>query len=175
MKLLDLANARGWLFCSQGQLPILQGAQGERVEKFSRTIKREMIMAQEDYCSYEVAKLLKEKGFDVPCLAHWFIGTDRNFSISNTPQNWNEIKTDLDWLSCPTHQMTMKWLRETYGIFISIKPYDSYYEDKYEFSIYKKQNTVIFEWEVLDIEDSLFDGYENTVEVAIKYCLKNLI
>lgn len=49
----------------------------------------------EDYVSFEVAQLLKEKGFDWECLAHWFIGTDRNFSISNTPQNWNEVKTDL--------------------------------------------------------------------------------
>jgi hypothetical protein len=71
--------------------------------------------------------------------------------------------------------MASKWLRESYGIFIGIKPYNSYYEDKYEFSIYKKQNTVIFDWEVLDIEDSLFEGYENTVEAAIKYCLENLI
>ena len=116
-------------------------------------------MITEDFVSFEVAKLLQEKGFKEPV-------------------------SGLNKLLCKegekpvlkiTHQKAMKWLRETYGIFISIKPYDSYYEDKYEFSIYKKQNTVIFEWEVLDIEDSLFDGYENTVEAALKYSLKNLI
>ena len=28
-------------------------------------------MITEDYCSYEVAKLLKEKGFNEPCRAYW--------------------------------------------------------------------------------------------------------
>ena len=116
-------------------------------------------MITEDYCSYEVAKLLKKKGFDEPV----------------TELNRLLFKDGEKPVLKITHQKAMKWLRETYGIFISIKPYDSYYEDKYEFSIYKKQNTVIFEWEVLDIEDSLFDGYENTVEVALKFTLENLI
>lgn len=130
-------------------------------------------MITEDYCSFEVAKLLKEKGFDVPCLAHWFIGTDRNFSISNTPQNWNEIKTDLDWLSCPTHQMAMKWLREEKNIFIVIEPhvYD-YINEKnksYTCSLWVGDNY----YEYLESKD--YPSYEEAVEVALKYSLENLI
>lgn len=93
-----------------------------------------MTTIKEDYISFETAKLLKEKGFNEKCLAHWFIGTERNFSVSSTPCNWNEIKTDLDWLSCPTLQMAMKWLREVHNWNVVIRKshtiygYDIYIE-----------------------------------------------
>lgn len=116
-------------------------------------------MIKEAYCSFEVAKLLKEKGFNEPV----------------TELNKLLFKEGEKPILKITHQKAMKWLREVHGIFILIKPYDSYYDDKYEFSIYKKQNTVIFEWELLEIENSLYEGYEETVEAALKYSLENLI
>ncbi len=148
-------------------------------------------MITEDFVSFEVAKLLKEKGFDVPCLAHWFIGTDRNFSISNTPRNWNEIKTNLDWLSRPTLQMAMKWLREVHNIHCDI--HLSFSEDPKNYPsgyyIYilntKDGNTVenpgnnISEIHPLYKDKSCtprnYHTYEDAVEAALKYALENLI
>ena len=131
-------------------------------------------MTQEDYVSYEVAKLLKEKGFDWECLAYWFIGTDRNFSISKTPQNWNEVKTDLDWLSCPTHQMACKWLREKHVVIVVIPK--SFYADgscgSWAYSIWADDNSEVDgeeEWK------ELYESYEQAIEKALKYSLKNLI
>ena len=122
----------------------------------------------EDYCTYEVSKLLKEKGFDWKCLAHWFIGIDRNFSISVTPQNWNEVKTDLDWLSCPTHQMAMKWLRKK-GIRICID-YNNMSGDWYA-TIAKEYDGQMGE----RIRSEHFTLYEEAVDAALKYCLTELI
>lgn len=128
-------------------------------------------MIKEAYCSYEVAKLLKEKGFNEP-IRCWYDSAKDFHERGGEMRNSDCISPTI---MCPTHQMAMKWLREAHGIFILIKPYDSYYDDKYEFSIYKKQNTVIFEWELLEIENSLYEGYEETVEAALKYSLENLI
>lgn len=128
-----------------------------------------MEKATEDYVSYEVAKLLKEKGFDWKCLAHWFIGIDRNFSISATPQNWNEVKTDLDWLSCPTHQMAMRWLRKVHNLCIA--PYAAAY--RYGFTIDKcDTGSNICNDDVINEE---LTTYEEAVEAALKYCLTELI
>ena len=128
-------------------------------------------MINEDYCSYEVAKLLKEKGFDVPCLAHWFIGTDRNFSISNTPQNWNEIKTDLNWLSCPTHQMAITWLSEVYGLYIWV-----------DYSRLDCNDKQPYLWNIVEtkIDGDYWGGTynkspQNAIESALNYTLKNLL
>ena len=53
-----------------------------------------MIMITEDYCSFEVAKLLKEKGFD-------YKGFD-----------YIDFEGEVIRQDRPTHQMAMKWLRE---------------------------------------------------------------
>ena len=129
-------------------------------------------MITEDYVSFETSKLLKEKGFDVPCLAHWFIGTDRTFSISNTSQNWNEIKTDLDWLSCPTHQMAMKWLREVHKILILVE-YDCIV---FSSDIYKMDEVDEY-GNAKHIPPTFANckNYEQACEAALKYCLENLI
>ena len=141
------------------------------------------IFLSEDYVSYEVAKLLKEKGFDVPCLAHWYIGSEAHERFSDYPFNWNEVKSDLDWLSRPTHQMAMKWLREVhllhiyaeYKAFFQEKPKKLYYhwmpfikplpKCKYQ----TPQNKVYFEL------DEYCNSYEEAVEAALKYCLEKLI
>lgn len=72
-------------------------------------------------------------------------------------------------------QMAMKWLIEVHNICIVVQPYDSYYKERYEFEVNKKNNNY-FTWEwVSDIENTIFNTYEETVDAAIKYCLTNLI
>ena len=143
-------------------------------------------MTQEDYVSYEVAQLLKEKGFDWECLAHWFVGTERNFSISKTPQNWNEVKTDLDWLSCPTHQMACNWLREKHQLHISVDVSPLYGKTKDE----KGRNTCgLLYWHYMASGEWMNEKYnpfqkafvvsaesnEQAIEKALRHSLENLI
>ena len=60
-------------------------------------------MITEDYVSFETAKLLKERGFN---------------ERTNMPH-----VDDYQRLVCyiPTLQMSMKWLRETYNIYVGTK------------------------------------------------------
>lgn len=61
----------------------------------------------EDYVSFEAAKLLKEKGFDWACQA--FYDKDRFLYIS--PVNTiNDGIFDSD-IACPTIYMAQKWMR----------------------------------------------------------------
>lgn len=73
-------------------------------------------MIKEDYVSFEIAKLLKEKGFDIP---------------SFNPEEWPCCMYDEEgklqwgcysdkWYCRITLQMEMKWLREVHSIDISI-------------------------------------------------------
>lgn len=64
-------------------------------------------MITEDYCSYEVAKLLKEKGFDEPCKV-WYseytsqFGGEKYTSIEFDDNN--RFKKDYKFLfHAPTH------------------------------------------------------------------------
>lgn len=141
---------------------------------------------QEDHVSFEVAKLLKEKGFDWPCLAHWYIGTEAHEKFADYPFNWNEVKSDLDWLSRPTLQMALKWLREEHKLHIGVDVEPIYGKVKDE----KGRNTCgLLYWYYMACGEWMNDKYnatkrafvasgksqEEAVEAALKYSLKNLI
>ena len=61
----------------------------------------------EDYVSFEVAKLLKEKGFRWGCQA--FYTSDRELILSPV-HTINDEMEDSD-IACPTLYMAQKWLR----------------------------------------------------------------
>jgi hypothetical protein len=114
-------------------------------------------MITEDYVSFEVAKLLKEKGFDEPV-------------------------TELNKLLCRegekpalkiTHQKAMKWLREMHNIFIVIEPH------MYDYINEKNSSYVTSLWQGDNYYENItskdYPTYEQAVEAALKYCLENLI
>ena len=122
-------------------------------------------MITEDYVSFEIAKLLKEKGFAENCLMRYNKAGDLVEEAYKF--NWNFQTIDY---SAPTLQMAMKWLREIYNIHIVLSPN-------------KKMNnqycSIIFvdkEGELYPQPTDFFHGsYEKTAEAAIRYCLKKLI
>lgn len=111
-------------------------------------------MITEDYVSFEVAKLLKEKGFsELTAKAYpYFEGKDYKYDIS-----------------CPTLQMAMKWLREVYNLFIDTY-YDCDFGEGYRFSVHKLPKGT-----TLESHNENYSTYEQACEAAIKYCLENLI
>lgn len=82
-------------------------------------------MTQEDYCSYELSKLLKEKGFDEVCTRIYIEIEGRWGNYPYQPTTNSQIK-EVIGIMCPTHQMAMKWLREVYKISIEIYCIPSY-------------------------------------------------
>lgn len=135
-------------------------------------------MITEDYVSFETAKVLKEKGFDVQCRC--FMSMSQGFkTYCSDSFNYNN-KLEFGCVSCPTLQMAMKWLREDKKILISIfchidKGYwfciEHFIDSPYKFatseSIHRKE-------EILG-KIQYYDTYEQACEAAIKYCLENLI
>ena len=123
-------------------------------------------MLAEDYVSFEVAKLLKEKGFNTPCMGRYSVRS-KEFHLDCTRMCNNGGLFDC---AAPSHQMTKKWLREVHKIFIEV-----YAERAYNY------NDIIFNLEIWDRnlnliwKDGSFTTYEQACEAAIKYCLENLI
>ena len=127
-------------------------------------------MLKEDYCSYEVAKLLKEKGFNEP-IRCWY----DNFQDFHE-EGVRMSNTDClpPTIMCPTHQMAMKWLREVHKVLIVIDAYHADhwegYIDSFEISIYSHASTIIVPNEIIHHTD-----YIEAIEAALKFCLENLI
>ena len=108
-------------------------------------------MITEDYVSFEVVKLLKEKGFKESTRLVWYehlpspnavynseIGKpkrdyfywekdgERNSPWTNDSPVPSYINGEV--YSCPSHQMAIKWLREVHNIFIQMERDNQYYE-----------------------------------------------
>lgn len=134
-------------------------------------------MITEDYVSFETAKLLKEKGFDLPVhyvyhywtKAPFFHRKMKNFNS----EEYRHLKNE--WYSAPTQFLAMKWLREVHGIFIDIVSRFSMNADLdvcFSYSCKKLIGTYKSDYEY---EDGEWLNYEEAAEAAIKYCLENMI
>lgn len=131
----------------------------------------------EDYCSFEVSKLLKEKGFKVE--GKWYYRP--HFKKKGKPFiSWGvEYDSDCyvitDWntnvpypnkpeevlCSAPTHAIAIKWIRENFGIYI-----ETYMTRREKFSwLCNKHNSDI----------PVYSSPEEATEAALLYTLENLI
>lgn len=131
----------------------------------------------EDYCSYEIAKLLKEKGF----VGESEIGCRCGFYEQNKeyPSQVNLVYDDLNNSELEpneclrfTHQMALKWLREVHkiNIVIGVASDDNNLYSLWKFDIWNGNYSIIW-----GDKREKFNSYEEAVEAALLYVLKNLI
>ena len=67
-------------------------------------------MNKEQYVTFEVAKLLKEKGFDWDCWFAFFEDELQPQFWFNRPHKNTEIPSNKNIISSPTQQMVCDWL-----------------------------------------------------------------
>ena len=123
-------------------------------------------MTHEEICTYEVAKLAKEKGFPLQKV----IKQDGRAFFYELPQS------HPDWANCdawylPTQNLLQRWLREDKNIHIAVFPNlrNSY---EYDWIVYIKGEEC---WLPTYSALNDFDTYELALEDALKYALKNLV
>ena len=153
-----------------------------------------MTTITEDYVSFEIAKLLKKKGFPQEYdRYHALVYNEEDFEDEYEVQRM-VLETELvkaGTLSsyplgvpdpkcyCCTLQMAMKWLREVHKKWITITFH--WHTVDGETALYYSPYIMLSEHENVVLEDKnsfkmkLFNSYEQATEAAIKYCLENLI
>lgn len=82
------------------------------LEKLETENKEVLFMIQEDYVSFETAKLLKEAGFDWK--QYSFYNSEGILINGTFAANWNDKIWDIDGskISAPTLAIAQRWLRE---------------------------------------------------------------
>ena len=124
-------------------------------------------MITENYVSFEIAKLLKEKGFNEKLLTFYLTAEGKKegyFQIMTfTDDKIDNNHSDYCYLA-PTLQMAMKWLREVHNIDVSIIPIRSH-----------KEYLPRIESDTISHDAIPCRKYEEACEAAIKYTLENLI
>ena len=129
-------------------------------------------MITEDYVSFKIAKLLKEKGFDENCTVLYHLRTGE-ISQQGVGYVFNNSQWE-NFITAPTLQMAMKWLRDVHNMYVF--PFPQMNTNKFWVEIYQLSNNQKWEnlyCETIDLQDYSF--YEEACEAGIRYCLENLI
>lgn len=130
-------------------------------------------MITEDYVSFEIAKLLKEKGFDCSCEYQYINCSSGHPFLTDIRDDsgcyYKNSEIGQDEYSAPTQSMAMKWLREVHNIFIEISVDEMLKDEGYQWALYYNSTKEIRPY------SGWGDSYEEACEAAIKYCLENLI
>ena len=126
---------------------------------------------KEAYVSYELAKLLKKKGFDT-ATEYVYLGDNKGRVAMSFTSHFVKKRSDI--LPCPTHQMACAWLRSK-GY--SIEVYST--AIGWHWQICKVNGTSIAFADILPAngknEGGAWDDYDECTESALKYVLENLI
>lgn len=132
----------------------------------------------EDYVSFEVAKLLKEKGFDesisMVYMSHGNLcKCTRYDSICNS--NYNDITKNYFECTAPTHQMAAKWLREEHNLSIDNTCSIRGFYCSIVHIVKDKSGRIIDVEDSADWETPYCKTLEEAFDKALKFCLENLI
>lgn len=126
---------------------------------------------QESYCSFEVSKLLKEKGFGIAVTEYWQTNIegkwnyfDKNSPMNQEPFNYNDDGDN--YLSRPTHALAIEWVLVNFGVFITLKPAYSFSKGLYGAKYH------LFDMKNGESADSKpYDSRQEATEAALKYVL----
>ena len=131
------------------------------------------VMIHDELVTYEVAKLAKEKGFDEPTEMYYHISKNVEMaqdSLESTGYGrtfYNSL--NVNRCSAPTQSLLQRWLREEKKIHIEIYPVFSS-SDKVKYGRWIVADAI-----TMKIPIEYFDTYEQALEDAELYCLKNLL
>ena len=134
-------------------------------------------MIEEQFVSFDTAKMLKEAGFDVPCR-----GIYRAYRIGNyvfREYDRKYTKDDLCWNStdgfqyeylAPAQALAAKWLREAHHINVyACFDYEKFEERKWFFT---REHTMVNDDSAVYCSITNYNSYEEALEEGLKHCLE---
>lgn len=118
---------------------------------------------KEQIVSFEVAKLAKEKGFNIPCRSKYTVmKTKKKFTTNSM---LSRVSTKDNVYLVPTQSLLQKWLREGRSINVIVDKVDSTPSSGYYFNIYSEN--IEDEYDIIE-----FDTYEEALEKGLEEALK---
>lgn len=132
-------------------------------------------MIEEQFVSFDTAKLLKEAGFDVSCRGVYV--TDRTGYYEFREYDNKQTKDDLCWNTgdgfqyeylAPTQALAARWLREVHKLHVFAKRIYEYALDKFSWGYYIQSSN----YEYCKNFEIGFDKYEQALEAGLQDAIK---
>lgn len=131
----------------------------------------------EDFVTFELANKLKEKGFPQHmCEDGYIVEEDERYDIGDKEMIW-VIPDYLPYIAAPTIAQALKWLRDTYKLFLSPCVIADFYPDitYWSFEVVNIESGDYVYREYEHIDEKRFSSYEEASLAGIEYVLDNLI
>ena len=125
-------------------------------------------MIEEEYISFEVAKLLKDKGFNEKC--NYYFISNNEIALTFNKRDFNHGI----YLSAPTQYIVMRWLREVHNLSVEVYRTACGYIGCIT-AIPSGTDIKFLETDGDDLASGAYTKWEYACEAAIKYCLEHLI
>ena len=122
-------------------------------------------MIEEQYVSFDTAKLLKEAGFNEPCrYSYDNVGGFRWFKIGEP--------TPKGWVPCPTQALAARWLREVHHLNIYACFDYVCFEDGERKWFFMRENTMLNDYTSVYSSIISYDSYEQALEAGLQETVK---
>ncbi len=126
--------------------------------------------------SFELAKLLKEKGFDKPCREGWVNYLASFTGETRMPDDESNLVLDrlgnTHLIERPTIADVCMWLYEEHGIWVSVVD-NNPEQTKWEYQISRKGAGLVYS--SAQYPSTYYNSPTEAYEKAIEYTLKHLI
>lgn len=117
----------------------------------------------DDYVSFETARLLKEAGFDEPCIEYYTLEEGKIHGWADVePYNQNEYR---DYYSRPTLSLAAKWLRKENNIYVEVIR---------KFTCWKFSLINLNPVCIIKLTAGSFNTYEEALEEGLKEALERI-
>ena len=124
----------------------------------------------DDYVSLETARLLKEAGFDCPCIEYYTLEEGKIHGWADAePYNQNEYR---DYYSRPTLSLAAKWLREVKHL--AVMP-EFCFSCNWQYRIYLLPVENGYAEDITVGSERLYEAYEDALEAGMNEALEFLI
>ena len=120
-------------------------------------------MIEEQFVSFDTAKMLKEAGFDAPCTSQYTEG-EYIWNVGY-PENFNQDEVGY---SRPTQALAARWLREVHKLHVFAKRTYEYALDKFSWGYYIQSSN----YEYCKNFEIGFDSYEQAIEEGLCEAIK---
>lgn len=129
----------------------------------------------EEFVSLELAKKLKEEGYNKPFYFYYRTDDECIHHVNTCAPLVYSDKIDDEVVIAPTISQVLKWLREEKNLHIAVDVYELGWF--YEVTHYGKgsRSNLICTQSVPNLSEPDFDSYEEAALAGIEYVIDNLI
>ena len=133
-------------------------------------------MIEEQFVSFDTAKLLKEAGFEANLKTMYVEEEKDEWAFWDSGAKRSDYNYFDDTIACPTQALAARWLREAHGIHVSSNIFmdsandaDGNTVDEWTFWSYDLFDN---SGRIIEESDDRYDSYEEALEAGLKHCLE---